>query len=83
MTKHGQHRAISPSFFLLVVFYHKERKSLGPSTMDRYLPLTEVEPGVTESKAVFCLLKFTGCQTERHGGPSPNQAQSTAVSVSC
>ena len=50
--------------------------------MDSYLPLTQVEPGVTESKAVFCLVKFTGCQTERHGGPSPNQAQSTAISVS-
>ena len=52
--------------------------------MDSYFPpLTEVEPRVTESKAVFCPVKFTDCQTERHSDPSPNQAQSTAVSVSC
>ena len=51
--------------------------------MDSHLPLTEAEPGVTESKAVFCLVKFTGCQTERHSDPPPNQARSTAISVSC
>ena len=65
-------------------FIARTRKSLGPLTMDSYFPpLTEVEPRVTESKAVFCPVKFTDCQTERHSDPSPNQAQSTAVSVSC